>query len=402
MSVRLLFLRALFVCLAVAPATGRTEPFALSRTVVVDGLKSPWSVAFIDAERALIAQKEGGVVIANLASGAVTAVTGTPSDLVDTIRSEARADNGGLFDIILDPHFPQEPWVYLSYAAKSGEGTTTKVIRARLIDNALVDHQTLFVARPYTEGEHYHYGGGLTFGADGKLYLTVGERIFHETSNPALPIAQDPTDRRGKIYRLERDGAAPSDNPDFGPGAPPGLYAIGIRAAQGVARHPETGEIWFSEHGAAQGDEINRLKPGANYGWPIVTTGGYRNADYAPPDLADRVYEPPVWAWAQTAAPTGLTFYNGAAFPEWRGDLLVSGLSRGALWRLNFEGGAIRSVEELFVDDRVRSRDVAVGPDGALYMLTDTLFTVGENGALIYTGEPSGRLLRIDRVAAED
>lgn len=368
----------------------------LSRAVVLDRLKSPWAIAFLSADEALISEKEGGLLLADLNAQRTAPVEGLPEDLVDDIRSEVRFDNGGLFDIAIDPDFEDNGHVYLSYAAKSASGRTTKVVRARLQDGRLADMETIFVAEPYTQGEFFHYGGGLAFGADGKLYITIGERIYNERDNPALPIAQNPEDRRGKIYRLEPDGGVPADNPDFGTDAVAGLYAVGIRASQGITLHPETGEIWFSEHGSAQGDEINKLEAGANYGWPIVTTGSYRNDDYAPPAVEGFEAEPPVWAWKQTVAPTGLTFYDGDDFPDWRGDLFVSGLSTGSLWRMNFEKGVIVSVEELFVNERFRSRDVAVSPDGALYMLTDTLLRPGDDGRLEYTSIPGGQLLRIE------
>ncbi len=367
------------------------------RDVVLDGLKSPWGMAFIDADDVLITEKEGGLVRADLRTGERTSIGGMPTDLFDAIRGVAQFDNGGLFDVALSPDFENDSWVYLSYSAQADAGLTTKVIRARLVDGALHETETLLVAEPFTEGEFFHYGGGLAFGADGALYVTVGERIFNERDNPPVPIAQDITDRRGKIYRLNPDGSAPADNPEFGDGAAPGLVATGIRAAQGLALHPETGALWFSEHGSRQGDEINRLVAGANYGWPIVTTGGYRNDDYTPPSAGDTEFQAPVWAWAQTVAPTGLTFYFGTEFPEWRGDLLVSALSRGSFWRLKLEGDRVVSVEELFVDDRVRSRDVAVAPDGQLYMLTDTLLAPSGDGGLDFTGQPSGQLLRITR-----
>ncbi len=388
------FIAAISACSASLLSSSQ-QSTALTRTVVVDNLRSPWGIAFIDANTALITEKEGGLVIADLGSGETRSISGLPADLIDDIRSEVRFDNGGLFDIALDPNFAAEPFVYLSYAAKSDQGRTTKIIRARLEETSLEEAQTLLVADPFTEGEFFHYGGGLAFGDDGKLYVTIGERIYNERDNPALPIAQDPKDKRGKIYRLNKDGSAPEDNPDFGPNAAPGLFAMGIRAAQGIAVQPETGDIWFSEHGSRQGDEINRLAAGANYGWPIVTTGGYRNDDYTPPTLEGRDFTAPVWFWRQTVAPTGLAFYTGDAFPQWRNDLFVSGLSRGSFWRFNFENGVIVSVEELFVDDRIRSRDVAVAPDGALYMLTDTLLAPSPEGGLDYTGEAGGQLLRI-------
>ncbi|WP_233998755.1 PQQ-dependent sugar dehydrogenase [Erythrobacter sp. YT30] len=381
-----------------APLAG-SHKGSVEREVVLGNLKSPWGMAFIDADTVLITEKEGGLVLANLATGTRIEIAGLPRDIFDDIRAEVPFDNSGLFDVALDPNFAQEPWVYLSYSAAEGEGLTIKVVRAMLVDGALRNTETLLIAEPFTQGEFFHYGGGLAFGADGKLFVTVGERIFNERDNPPLPIAQDVSDYRGKIYRINRDGSIPEDNPDFGEGAVPGLFAIGIRAAQGIALNPETGELWFSEHGSRQGDEINRLVAGANYGWPIVTTGAYRNDDYAPSPAGETVFQSPEWSWLQTVAPTGLTFYNGAEFPEWRGDLFVSGLSRGSFWRFDFEGGRIVSVEEMFVNDRKRSRDVAMAPDGSLYMLTDTLLVAGADGRLQNTERPSGELLRIARKA---
>ncbi|MCG8443792.1 MAG: PQQ-dependent sugar dehydrogenase, partial [Caulobacterales bacterium] len=369
------------------------------REVVVDGLKSPWSIAFISATEALITEKEGGLLRADLKTGATTPISGLPSDLVDDIRSVSVADNGGLFEVVLHPGFDENRFIYLSYAARNETGRTTKVVRGVLDGDALTELRAILVAEPYTDDEFFHYGGGMAFGPDGRLYITVGERLYREADEPPLPIAQDVGDRRGKIYRLTADGAPPPDNPEFEGEAIPGMYALGVRAAQGITAHPETGEIWFSEHGGRQGDEINRLAAGANYGWPVVTTGGYRDEDYVPPDLPDRAYADPVWSWRQTVAPTGLAFYFGEAFPSWRGDLFVSGLSIGGLWRLNVENGAIVSAEELFVNDRIRSRKVAVGPSGDLYMLTDTLFEHDGAGGLAFSGGPGGQLLRIVNAA---
>ena len=389
--------------LALLPAcqnsTRTSDQGSLVRETVLDELKSPWGVAFISASEVLITEKEGGLVLANVETGQRSEISGLPSDLFDDIRAEVPFDNSGLFDVALDPDFETDPWVYLSYSAANRDRLTTKVIRARLMDGALEDAQTLLVAEPYTRGEFFHFGGGLAFGADGALYITIGERIFNERDNPPLPIAQDVADRRGKIYRINRDGSIPVDNPDFGENSVPGLYAIGIRAAQGLTLNPATGELWFSEHGSRQGDEINRLLPGANYGWPIVTSGGYRNDDYVPPEPGDTVFEAPVWSWAQTVAPTGLSFYSGTVFPEWQGDLFVSGLSRGSFWRFDFKDGRIVAVEEMFVDERIRSRDVAVAPDGELYMLTDTLLRANPEGGLDYSEQPGGALLRIRRKA---
>ncbi|MEO1731462.1 MAG: PQQ-dependent sugar dehydrogenase [Pseudomonadota bacterium] len=395
-SVKRLLVFALSMPLLAACVTVSTShQGSVAREVVLSDLKSPWGMAFIDAKSVLITEKEGGLVLADLATGTRLDVAGLPSDIFEDIRGEVPFDNSGLFDVALDSDFAQDPWVYLSYSAAQGDGLTTKVVRAMLVDGALFNTETLLVAEPFTQGEFFHYGGGLAFGADGKLYVTVGERIFNETAGPPLPIAQDVSDRRGKIYRINRDGSIPADNPEFGEGAVPGLFAIGIRASQGIALKPDTGELWFSEHGSRQGDEINRLVAGANYGWPIVTTGGYRNDNYAPPPPGETAFQSPEWSWPQTVAPTGLAFYSGAEFPEWRGDLFVSGLSLGSFWRFDFEGGRIVGVEEMFVNDRKRSRDVAMAPDGSLYMLTDTLLVTGADGRLQNTEQPSGALLRI-------
>ena len=369
------------------------------KEVVLEGLRSPWSIVFLSNDEALVSEKEGGLLRVDLATRTRTSIRGVPQDLVTDINKAMPGDNGGLFDVVVDPAFEKNRRIYLAYAAQKGEGRTTKVIRAVLEGDLLTDVETLLVAEPFSEGQYHHYGGGLAIGRDGCLYVTVGERLFNELDQPTLPIAQDVSDRRGKIYRLHTDGTIPDDNPSFGPNAVPGLYAIGIRAAQGLTVHPTTAEIWFTEHGTRQGDEINRLIAGANYGWPIKTTGGYRSSDYTPPEMPGETFTPPVWSWPQTVAPTGLVFYQGDEFPSWRGDLLVSGLSRGSLWRMNFEGGAIVTVEELFVDDRVRSRKVATSPDGTLYLLTDTLFEVQASGRLRFTGQPSGQLIRITNAA---
>ncbi len=370
-----------------------------AKEVLVEGLKRPWSIAFLSEEEALVTEKDGDLLRVNLLSGERTIIQGIPADRVDSVVTKP-ADatslqypwgigaglkttfNEGLLEILLAPDFESSRRIFLSYVAEGEGGTTTKVITALLENEALVEVKPLLVALPFSDGS-YHYGGGMVFGGDGKLYITVGERLFSEGLQPALPIAQDVMDRRGKIYRINPDGSMPEDNPDFGPDAVPGMYALGIRNAQGITRHPVSGDIWFTEHGTNQGDELNLLLPGANYGWPLVTTGAYRAPDYKPPAL-DVALTSPRWFWQHTVAPTGLTFYTGDEFPEWKNDLLVAGLSRGSLWRFRVEGNIIKSVEELFIDERVRARKVAQSPGGRLYLLTD---------------EPAGRIIRIKNLA---
>jgi len=358
------------------------QSLLLVREDVIGGLKRPWDMAFISVNVALVTEKEGGLQYVNLAAGTKQPIIGLPGDVDTRILDDPR-DNSGLFGVALDPEFEREPWVYLAYSAsnKAGNMSTTKVVRGRLTARKLIDLQTLLVAEPYSQ-DRFHYGGGLVFGADGKLYITVGERYFNETDQPAMPVAQDLNDMRGKIYRLNRDGSIPEDNPRFTKAGVPGVFAMGIRAAQGITLHPKTGNIWFSEHGARQGDEINRLQPAANYGWPVVTSGGYRNPYFSPPGVESTAFTAPIWTWPNTVAPTGLSFYYGEAFPNWRGNLLVAGLSRGSLTRLTLQENRVVAIEALFVDQPLRLRNVTLSPDGEIYLLTD---------------ERAGRILRLRR-----
>ena len=371
------------------------------KETVMDGLRHPWSMAFLSENEALISEKDGDLIRVNLSTKKIIKIKNFPADLAKEITiNSSRYESGiypksldgrtgsfnmGIFDVVLDPNFKLNNFVYVSYAAQKKDTFTTKVIRAVLKADSLKDVKTIFVADPFTPGA-WHFGGGMTFGKDGKLYITIGERLFNEINEPPLPIAQDLKDKRGKIHRINPDGTIPDDNPDFGEGTIRSMYAVGIRAAQGLTVEPCTGKIWFSEHGTNQGDEINLLKAGANYGWAVKTTGTYRYSDYKPPELPYRVFTDPVWYWLQTVAPTGLTFYTDGEFPEWKNDLLVSGLSRGSFWRFEIEGETVKSVEELFVDDRERLRKVVQSPEGKLYILTD---------------EDNGKIIRIKNAAAK-
>jgi aldose sugar dehydrogenase len=347
----------------------------LQKEIILEGLKRPWSMAFISEDEVLISEKEGDLLWVDLLKKEKRKILGYPTDLEDSLGGFG--DNTGKFEVLLDPDFKTNKFVYLSYAAKSVKGRTTKIIRAVFENESLQQTKVLFVAEPYTY-ERVHYGGGMIFGNDGKLYFTIGERLFTERNEPAIPIAQNSEDRRGKIYRINPDGSIPNDNPNFGDKAIPGLYAMGIRAAQGLTLEPGSNKIWFSEHGTHQGDEINVLKGGTNYGWPIKTTGKYRYAEYAPKPIQGITYTEPNWSWLQTVAPTGLHFYRGNEFAAWNGYLLVGGLSKGSFWRMVVEGETIKSAEELFTDDKVRIRKVAQSPMGKLYILTDEL-----NGKLV-------------------
>ncbi len=386
-----IFIVALLLWNCTASTTTLQVPLPV-KEVVLDSLAHPWSMAFISAQEAFITEKDGDLLRVHLGTQERTVIQNFPDDLFTPLTLDCAAyepriyptsldgqtirGNAGILDVALDPDFSTNQTIYLSYISQKEKTYALKVIKAEVVEDRLTNIQTLLNPGPYVPGL-WHFGGGLCIvGQD--LYITVGERLFFEDYKKGLPIAQDVADARGKIYRIHLDGSIPDDNPDFGPEAPPGLFAFGIRAAQGITQRPESGEIWFSEHGTIQGDELNVLYAGANYGWPNITSGKWRSPGYEPAELEDPVYTYPQHYWLHTVAPTGLCFYTGKAFPTWKGSLIVPGLSRGSLWRMVLNGNQIVSAEELFMNDRVRSRKVKQSPDGQLYLLTDE-----DNGKLI-------------------
>ena len=363
-------------------------------------LKRPWSMAFLSEYEALVTEKDGQLLKINLQTKERTIIGGIPENRVDSVVTKVEdatslhyprgiaaglktTFNEGLLDIVLDPDFATNQRIFLSYVAKDDGGSTTAAISARLADDTLTEVKTILLALPYSDGS-FHYGGGMTIGADGKLYVTVGDRLFSEALNPSLPFAQDPSDARGMIYRFNLDGSIPDDNPSIQQDALPGAYAYGIRNVQGIVTNPSSGNIWFTEHGTIQGDEINLLHRGANYGWPFRTSGKYRAPNFEPAVPENMTLTPPKWFWQHTVAPTGAVFYTGNEFPEWHNDLLVAGLSRGSLWRFRIEDEVIKSAEELFLDERVRARNIVQSPEGKLYLLTDA---------------PNGQIIRIKQTS---
>jgi len=321
--------------------------------VVATGVRVPFGMAFLPDSRALVTDRPGTLWLLDIRTGAMTRVAGVPavSDSVD----------GGLLDIEVHPDYARTGWLYFSYSEKTDTGKATVVERARLRDARLLDRQRLFTAYPAVAGD-YHFGSRLAL-KDGYLFITLGERELSA-------LAQELWTDLGKIVRLYDDGRIPNDNPFVGrAGARPEIWSYGHRNPHGLAFHPLTGELWESEHGPLGGDEINVIKRGLNYGWPTVTFG--REYDGGP--VGDGLtqapgMEPPVFHYATSAALSGIAFYTGSAFPQWRNNLFVGAMTPRFLARLVVANGRVEREEKLLLEKKWRVRVVQTGPDGFLYL----------------------------------
>lgn len=330
---------------------------AVEVEVVADELLRPWAIAFLPDGGWLVTEREGRL-LRLAADGSVAAeIDGVPEVLF--------AGQGGLMDLVLDPAFETNGRVYLSYAHGEIRANATRVHAARLEDDRLVDGRTIFEARPLKTTPQ-HYGARMAFLPDGTLLLTTGDGFDHRED------AQLTSGLLGKTIRIHTDGSIPTDNPFVGNAAGEDeIWSYGHRNPQGLTVAPD-GTVWQHEHGPAGGDEVNRIEPGTNYGWPIATHGmDYIGARISPFETYEGMSEPDLF-WTPSIAPSGLAFYAGAAFPEWEGDLLVGGLAIVGLHHVEVENGratvSTRVVPE--IDERIR--DVRTGPDGFVYVLTDS------------------------------
>jgi glucose/arabinose dehydrogenase len=323
-------------------------------------------MAFLPDGRMLVSQKGDSLVKLSADGKRIEAsLTGLPS--------VAASGQGGLLDVALDPDFATDPWVYWTYA-EPGSGAEanlagTAVARGRLIGSALNDVEVIYRQTPKVDGAG-HFGSRLAFAPDKTLFVTLGERQKFEP-------AQDLGGSLGKVIRIERDGGIPSDNPAI-PGALPEIWSYGHRNPQGAAIHPDSGELWVHEHGPQGGDEINRVIAGGNYGWPKVSYGCHYGQ---PVGEACRIgggvhaptYVEPVSTWVPTSiAPAGMLFYTGTRFPQWHGQIFLGALAGKALWRVKLHGNAEVERERLLSELGERIRDVEQGPDGWIYLLTDS------------------------------
>ena len=346
---------------AVASASaGITVEGAVRLERLAGGLQRPWSLVFLPEGDILVSEKYRGIRVlrdGKLLSGVLA---GGPANVF------AKADSG-LLDIALDPEFAANRTLYLSFAEGDEKANRTAIWRARYDGVRLVDGSVIFRAAPDKAGPG-HPGGRMIFLPDGTLLLTVGDGFEYKAA------AQDLGSHLGKILRLTRDGSAPADNPFVGrTGARPEIWTYGHRNPQGLARDPASGDVWEHEHGPRGGDEINRLRAGANYGWPLVTHG----IDYDLSIISERAFAPDVerswFFWAPSIAPSGLAIYRGKAFSDWDGKLLVGGLVTKSVSRLRpaKQAGFFIEEERMLGSQGKRVRDVRVGPDGLVYVLTD-------------------------------
>jgi glucose/arabinose dehydrogenase len=331
--------------------------------VVADGLVNPWSIAFLPGGDMLVTERPGRLRV--IRDGALVAepVSGVPEVF-------ARGQ-GGLLDVVVHPDFEQNRLVYLSYSKpQGGDASTTAIARARFENDALHDFEDLFVANSAGRG---HYGSRIVLDGEGHMYFSVGDRQVPPRGDLENHPAQDRSNHHGTINRLMEDGSVPSDNPFVGEeGVEPSIYSYGHRNAQGLAMHPETGEIWLTEHGPQGGDEVDRVVAGQNYGWPVVGYGVNYGSGSAIHEATMREgWENPVHVWIPSIGASGLTFYTGDRFPAWRGSLFAGGLSGEQLVRLTLEDGVVTNVEQL-VQRMGRIRDVRQGPDGYLYVAIES------------------------------
>lgn len=350
------------------PGVHDTLDYALRVELFADGLETVWSMAFLDPDTALVSERTGRLRVVRRGQLQPEPVSGTPTVHVHGHRH----NQGGLFDIALDPDHARNGWIYLSYAhALPDAGTDadppamTRVVRGRLRGNAWVDQEVVYEADPaHYHRNWWHYGGRMAFDGDGHLYLTVGDR-------GALELAREPGRPNGKVHRLGTDGSAPADNPLRGrAGTLDTLYSYGHRNPQGLAVEPGTGRLWATEHGPRGGDELNIVRPGRDYGWPVVSHGINYDGTLVTPQRRGEGIEQPAWFWRPSIGVSGLAFYDGEQFPLWQGKALVTGLGPRQLRLLTLDGERVQH-EEILLTTRGRPYEPVVGPDGAIYVVTD-------------------------------
>jgi glucose/arabinose dehydrogenase len=353
----LLALAQLLPVAAAQAQTHRSEEHAFRVVRITGDLEHPWSLAFLPDGAMLVTERPGRLRVVRDGKLEPRPVEGLPRI--------AEHGQGGLLDVAPHPRFAENRLVYVSYAGPGDGGVSTDVARGRFTGTRLDDVQVIFRELPKT-GTGLHFGSRLVFDRAGFLYITLGDR-------GEMARAQKPDDHAGSVIRLHDDGRVPADNPFVGkPGWKPEKYTLGNRNMQGAALHPVSGVLWTHEHGPQGGDEVNVIRAGVNYGWPVITYGvnygiGTKIGEGASkPGMAQ-----PVHVWVPSIAPSGMAFYTGEKFPRWKGDLFVGALKDRMLVRLRLDGEKVVKEERMLQGALGRIRDVRNGPDGFLYLVTD-------------------------------
>jgi glucose/arabinose dehydrogenase len=343
-----------------APRSPRPAPTkgVVRAETVAKGLENPWAIAFLPDQRMLVTERPGRIRIVDRDGRISEPLAGVPKVYA--------AGQGGLLDAAVSPAFSKDRLIYFSFSEPGEGGAGTAVARARLGETSLEKTEVIWRQAPKISGGN-HFGSRLVFRPDGTLFVTLGDR-FSEREK-----AQDLSVTLGKIIRINPDGTAPRDNPFVGrAGAKPEIWSYGHRNVQGADLNPQTGELWTAEHGARGGDELNRVEAGKNYGWPVITYG----VDYSGLRIGEGTAKPgmeqPVYYWDPVIAPSGMIFYRGDVFQDWKGNILIGSLTPGALVRLVMKGNTVAREERYLADLRERIRDVQQGPDGLLYLVTDS------------------------------
>jgi glucose/arabinose dehydrogenase len=330
---------------------------------VAEGLIQPWSIAFLPGGDALITERPGRLRILRQGKLVPQPVEGIPKVF--------HSGQGGLLEVMPHPNFASNRLLYITYSkpGSTEAESRTALIRGRFENDRLTDVKELFDASSKGRG---HYSGKIAFDKNGYLFLSLGDRQVPPEGKLEAHPAQDLTNHHGKIVRLHDDGRVPTDNPFVSrAGARPEIWSYGHRNVQGLAMHPETGELWADEHGPQGGDELNRIEPGKNYGWPVIGYGVNYTTGLAIHTGTHRDgMEQPVKMWVPSIGISGMMFYTGDKFPQWKGNLFIGGMNGQQLSRLTLNGRRVAN-EELLVQQMGRIRDIRQGPDGFIYLVTD-------------------------------
>jgi len=355
---------AALVSVVVSGQTNSKSAFHDYRVVTVaDGLIQPWSIAFLPGGDTLITERPGRLRILRQGTLLPQAVEGIPKVF--------HSGQGGLLEVMPHPNFASNRLLYVSYSkpGATDSDSRTALIRGRFENDRLTQVQEIFDAVSKGRG---HYSGKIAFDKNGHLFLSLGDRQVPPEGNLEAHPAQDLSNHHGKIVRLHDDGRVPADNPFVNrAGARPEIWSYGHRNVQGLAIHPETGDLWADEHGPQGGDELNLVQPGKNYGWPVIGYGvNYQTGLAIHSGTHRQGMEQPIRVWVPSIGISGLMIYNGDRFQQWRGNLFIGGMAGQQLSRLTLNGQRVIN-EETLVPQRGRIRDIRQGPDGDIYLVTD-------------------------------